>query len=188
MLLPAGVTIDGLAGAVQPETGRYVKRLSELRGLFADADAVDRMVAAEHDPLVYEVVEYKQAGSDLFFGTTTMAPGQVGGEYFMTRGHFHQRRDMGEVYYTQSGSGILVLESREGQVETVAMAPGVCAFIPPDWAHRSVNTGVGKLVFVWVCNAEAGHDYAEILSRGMRKRVMCRAGEAVLVDNASYAA
>ena len=85
--------------------------------------------------------------------------------------HFHARRDMGEIYYTQSGTGLLLLESREGVSRTVEMKPGVCAFIPPDWAHRSINVGDEPLVFVWACNPEAGHDYAEILKRGMRKRI-----------------
>ena len=114
-----------------------------------------------------------------------MEPGNIAGEYYMTRGHFHARRDMGEVYYTQSGQGILLLDSRDGQQPvTVEMKPGVCAFIPPDWAHRSINTGSDKLIFVWVCNPAAGHDYADILTKGMRKRVMQSSdGGVQVVDN-----
>lgn len=187
MLMPEGVLINGADGSVTPETGRYRKRLSELAAVFRDKAALARAVEEKVDPLVYEVVEYRKGGSDLFFGTTTMEPGTVGGEYFMTRGHFHQRRDMGEIYYTQSGEGLLLLESREGVTATVAMTPGVCAFIPPDWAHRSINTGKGKLVFVWVCNPEAGHDYGEILQKGMRKIVVERDGRPEAVDNPAFA-
>jgi len=140
-------------------------------------------VAERGDPVVYTVIEFRKDGSDIFFGTTTMEPGAVGDEYFMTRGHFHQRRDMGEVYYTQSGCGLLLLESRDGQTSIVEMKPGVCAFIPPDWAHRSVNTGADKLVFVWVCNYAAGHEYGHILEHGMRKRVVARNGAPAIVDN-----
>ncbi|ANM12756.1 glucose-6-phosphate isomerase protein [Rhizobium sp. N324] len=101
MLLPEGVLINGLTGGVSPGTGRYTKRLSELREIFQDQTELDRLVEVECDPVVYEVIEYRKQGSDLFFGTTTMEPGKVSGEFFMTRGHFHQRRDMGEVYYTE---------------------------------------------------------------------------------------
>ncbi|PVE50703.1 glucose-6-phosphate isomerase [Agrobacterium tumefaciens] len=187
-MLPEGVLIDGSTGAVSPATGKYTKRLSELTEIFQDRDEVDRMVATAGDPVVYEVIEYKKDGSDLFFGTTTMESGKVSGEFFMTRGHFHQRRDMGEVYYTQSGHGILLLESRAGETKVVRMEPGVCAFIPPDWAHRSINVGDEKLVFVWVCNVEAGHDYGEILNRGMRKIVVAESGGAAVVDNPRNAA
>ena len=187
MLLPEAVLIDGQTGNVSPETGRYTKRLSELRQIFQDRAALETIVSNRDDPIVYEVVEYKKEGSDLFFGTTTMEPGTVGEEFFMTRGHFHKRRDMGEIYYTQSGHGVLLLESRDGRSEVVRMVPGVCAFIPPDWAHRSINTGDEKLVFVWVCNVEAGHDYGDILERGMRKIVVCRDNHEAIVGNPRFA-
>ena len=186
MLQPEGVYIDGASGEVTPSTGRYKKRLSELSAVFNDKSALARDVEALGDPLVYEVVEYRKDNTDIFFGTTIMYPGDVSGEFYMTRGHFHERRDMGEVYYTQSGEGLLLLESRDGRSETVAMKPGVCAFIPPDWAHRSINIGSGKLVFVWVCNPAAGHDYGAILTRGMRKLVMRSGNGVAVVDNPSF--
>ncbi len=188
MLLPEGVAIDGVTGAVTPQTGRYEKRLSELRTLYQNRAAADRAIAALSDPVVYTVVEYRKDGSDIFFGTTTMAPGKVGDEFTMTRGHFHQRRDMGEIYTTTHGQGVLLLQSRDGETRTVDMRPGITAFIPPDWAHRSINTGAKSLVFVWVCNPNAGHDYADILEKGMRKIVVDRDGAAAVVDNPSYAA
>jgi glucose-6-phosphate isomerase len=186
MLFPEGVTIDGLSGAVTPETGRYQKRLSELRGIYQDAAAFDRAVAENGDPVVYEVIDYRKSESDLSFGTTIMEPGQIAGEYFMTRGHYHARKECGEAYYTQSGEGLLLLESRTGEIRTVEMKPGVCAFIPPEWAHRSINTGKEKLVFVWFCATDAGHDYGAILTRGMRKVVLERDGRRVIADNPKY--
>jgi len=186
MLFPEGVAIDGATGSVQPATSRYLKRLSELRGLFQDQAAEERVIAEGGDPVVYEVVDYRKPESDLCFGTTIMSPGKVGAEYYMTRGHYHQRRDRGEAYYTQSGEGLLLLESRDGVSRTVEMRPGVCAFIPPDWAHRSINTGKDKLVFVWFCATDAGHDYGEIRERGMRKLVIERDGRAVLTDNPNF--
>ena len=186
-MFPVGVAIDPESGAVAPSTGRYTKRLSELRGLYRDTAALDAMLASNGDSVAYEVIEFRQEGSDLFFGTTTMYPGRVGDEFFMTRGHFHERRDRGEVYYTQSGQGLLLFESRDGETRSVEMKPGVCAFIPPDWAHRSINTGSQPLVFVWVCNPDAGHDYAEILKRGMRKLVVSRANGVELVPNPNFA-
>ena len=187
-MLPVGVAIDPNSGAVSPSTGRYVKHLSELRGIYQDKQALEGILAARGDVAAYEVIEFRQEGSDLFFGTTAMHPGQVGEEFFMTRGHFHERRDCGEVYYTQSVEGLLLLESRDGETRTVEMKPGVCAFIPPDWAHRSINTGDQPLIFVWVCNPDAGHDYAEILARGMRKLVVKRGDGVALAPNPNFAA
>ena len=184
---PLGVLIDPKGGAVDPSTGRYSKHLNELRGIYRDQEAINEILAARGDIVVYDVLEFIRPGSDIGFGTTTMYPGSVGEEFFMTRGHFHKRRDRAEIYYSQSGEGLLLLESREGETQTVDMKPGSCAFIPPDWAHRSVNTGNVPLVFVWVCNPDAGHDYGEILARGMRKLVVSRDGGVALLPNPNFA-
>ena len=188
MLFPEGVAIDGATGAVAPSTGRYVKKISGLRDLYEAPSLVDAHVAAHGDTDAYEVVEYRRDGSDLFFGTTTMAPGKIGTEYFLTRGHYHARADRGETYYTQSGEGVLLLHSRGGECRVVELRPGICAFIPPDWAHRSVNTGSGPLVFVWTCAVDAGHDYAEIGARGMRQRAVERDGRVAIVANPNWPA
>jgi glucose-6-phosphate isomerase len=187
MLFPQGVRIDGITGDVSPATHRYQKSLSDLRGFFHDDGALDRMIAESGDAIVYEVIDYRKMESDLCFGTTIMSPGKVGDEYFMTRGHFHLRRECGEAYYTQSGEGLLLLESRAGETRTVEMKPGVCAFIPPDWAHRSINTGPDRLVFAWFCATDAGHDYGAILDKGMRKLLLYRDGSPTLSDNPNYA-
>ena len=187
-MLPVGIAIDPATGAVSPSTGEYTKHLSEFRGIYRDSAALDALLTKQGDIVTYKVVEYREPGADLFFGTTTMFPGCVGDEYFMTRGHFHERRDRGEIYYTQSGEGILLLQSRSGETRTVDMKPGVCAFIPPDWAHRSINTGDQPLVFVWCCNQDAGHDYGGIVTRGMRQLVVKQNNTAVCVPNPSFAA
>jgi glucose-6-phosphate isomerase len=188
MLLPEGVSIDGRTGEVSPSTDRYVKTLNDLRGFFHDSAKLDAAIASGGEGPVYEVMGYRKDESDLAFGTTTMWPGTIGDEFYLTRGHFHERRDRGEVYYTQSGEGWLLLESRDGESRVVEMKPGVCAFIPPDWAHRSINTGSEKLVFTWFCATDAGHEYGEILERGMRKLVVQQDGKPALVDNPNYRA
>ena len=187
MLLPAGVAIDPETGAVTPSTGRYEKRLSDLRGFFRDEAALEAAIAEGGDPIAYEVIDYRPDDCDIAFGTTIMMPGKVGEEFYLTRGHYHTRLECAEGYYTQSGEGLLLLETPEGEVKTVEMKPGVVAFIPPGWGHRSINTGKDKLVFVWFCATDAGHDYGTIKDRGMRKLVVERDGKAALVDNPSYA-
>lgn len=185
-LFPIEIQFDSVTGALSPETGRYRKYLSQLSGVFQDAQAEARLIEEQKDPLIYEVNEYKKDGSDLFFGTTTMQPGKVGHEYFMTRGHFHQNPSMGEFYCTQHGNGVLLLQNRDGQCETVQMRAGSCAFIPPDWAHRSINTGTAPLVFTWVCNVAAGHDYEAIASRGMRMLVVEGSSGAEVIPNPNF--
>ena len=79
----------------------------------------------QRSPGSHPIAATNQSLSDIFFGTTIMEPGNIAGEYYMTRGHFHARRDMGEVYYSQSGQGILLLDSRDGPTDLrVGMQPG----------------------------------------------------------------
>lgn len=183
VLFPEEIAVDPVSGAVSPSTGHHVRRLGDLGGLFLDEPARAAEQSALGDPIVYDVIEYKKDGADLFFGTTIIQSGKVGDEYYMTRGHYHARADLGEVYCTQRGHGILLLETRDGLSETVRMVPGSCAFIPPGWAHRSINVGDEPLVFTWFCSVEAGHDYAAIAERGMLKRVVERDGAPRVVDN-----
>jgi glucose-6-phosphate isomerase len=157
-----------------------------LRGLYEAPALVDAYIAAHGDIDAYEVFEYRPDGIDIFFGTTVMAPGRIGREYFFTRGHFHARADAGEIYYTQSGEGLLLLHSRAGECRTVALRPGGCALIPPGWAHRSVNTSAAPLVFVWVCASDAGQEYGEIAARGMRQLAVEREGRPAVVPNPNY--
>lgn len=175
MIEPCAIAIDPLSGRMSAETGRYRKDLAALRPLFADQAACDDLIRQGEVP-VYEVAEFREDGSDLIFGTTTIQPGQVGGEFFMTRGHFHRCADLGEIYSTTAGEGLLLLRTRDFQTRTVQMRPGSCAFIPPGWAHRSVNTGPVPLVFFWCCDPATGTDYGGIAEHGMGLRVFDDAG------------
>lgn len=186
-MLPAAVSIDPHSGEISSATGRYEKRLSEMRGFYRNAHVLEALLTSGGDVVTYQVAEFREPESDICFGTTTMFSGRVDDEFFMTRGHFHARRDRGEIYYTQSGDGMLLLESRSGECRVVEMKPQTCAFIPPDWAHRSVNIGPKPLVFVWACSTEAGHDYAEIQERGMRNLIVERDGKVAVIPNPTFA-
>jgi glucose-6-phosphate isomerase len=175
----------GLTGA----TGRYAKKFGELAGLYADARAFDAMARARAGEVVYEVAEFRPgaAPGDLIFGITRMAPGKVGGEYFMTRGHLHAVADRPEVYYGQRGCGVMLMESPAGEIRTAVIQPQSICYVPPYWIHRSVNTGAGDLVMMFTYPADAGQDYGIILrSGGMRMRVVDDGGGWKLIANPDY--
>jgi len=48
------------------------------------------------------------------------------------------------------------------------MGPGTLAYVPPRWAHRSVNSGDHPYVTLAVYPAQAGHDYLAIEESGLR--------------------
>ena len=157
--------------------------LLDLAGYFHDTDAYERL-STTTNPLLYKVYGTTRPTlpGELISGITQLYPGKVGDEYFMTKGHFHAVLETAEVYYCLRGTGLLVLESPEGDTKIEPFAAGRVVQIPPRWAHRTVNTGDEELIFFWVCPANAGHDYGTIVERGFRQRVIDRSGESVVVE------
>jgi glucose-6-phosphate isomerase len=50
------------------------------------------------------------------------------------------------------------METPEGDCQVEPFAAGQVVYVPPRWAHRTVNTGNEDLLFFWVYPAHAGHD------------------------------
>jgi glucose-6-phosphate isomerase len=176
---------DGLSLS-RPSTKRH---LSRMRGMFADQEAFELAVRQE-DPLVYEFYELTlpEHPGQLLFGTSIVYPGRVGEEYYMTKGHFHTILDTAEVYYCLSGHGYLLMENPEGDWSAQPLAPGAAVYVPPRYAHRSINTGSEPLVTFFVFRADAGHDYGTIEIKGYRKLIVERGGRAEIVDNERWKA
>ena len=65
------------------------RRLSALRGQFADQDAYARLLA-QGDALIYEVYEIQRPEfqGELIMGVSIVHPGKVGREFYMTKGHY----------------------------------------------------------------------------------------------------
>jgi len=173
LLEPFALALDLHSGALDPHTTRIVRRASELRDAFADGEALERLVAAG-DPVVYEVLQYDvpEETGQLICCTTVIHPGTVGDEYFLTKGHYHAVRATGEVYVCLSGRGYLLLMTEDGAAAATPMERGTVAYVPPSWAHRTVNTGDEPFVFFAVYPGQAGHDYGTIETTGFTQRVL----------------
>lgn len=187
---PAACQVDLRTGALSDATGAYQKRFRDLAGLYADEAAFSAMRENWNDTVVYEVSEFRpnERSGDLIFGTTRMLPGKVGDEYFVTRGHIHKQSDRPEIYYGQKGSGLMLLESPEGEVRIVAIDARTVCYVPPYWIHRSVNIGADELVMLFCYPADSGQDYDCIAKAGgMRVRIVDDGkGGWKQVDNSSW--
>lgn len=181
-MLQKTALFDSLQGKL---TGDHVSRsrrsLGELSDVFLNEEERLRMNPDQH---VYEVEMHDSCGEvegGLFFGVSHVHPGKVGDEYFMTKGHFHQKRNRAEYYWGISGEGLLLLmdEARFCRVEKVF--PGSLHFIAGHIAHRLVNTGSSSLVVGACWPSDAGHDYESIQKDGFSIRVMEKNGEPVFV-------
>ena len=168
---PYRLTIDTDEGTISPPGPTLVRRLSDLEGLFRD-DRAWRADVAGDDRVVYTVCSSPVPESDreVAQSITTIEPGTCAGEFFMTKGHQHPD-PQGEIYLGLSGVGGLLLFDGQ-RAEWVEMTDGVIGYIPPGWAHRSVNTGDAPYRFLAVYPGSAGHDYDWVVEHGMRLRAV----------------
>jgi glucose-6-phosphate isomerase len=175
VMQPTRCLVDVAEGALEGGTGRYEKRLSDLAGVYGDEAAFAALVAKSGNPVVYAVEDLKPstAAGDMIFGITRMAPGKVGEEYFVTRGHIHAVANRPEIYYGESGTGLMLLESPEGEIRILEIGAKAVCYVPPYWIHRSVNVGRDDLVMTFAYPADSGQDY-DIIARsgGMRQRIV----------------
>jgi glucose-6-phosphate isomerase, archaeal len=186
-MTPFTTMIDLQTGMIANAPAVATRRLSDMRGLFADSEA-ESMLAAE-DPLiyrVYEATENPEREGQLRYSTTVIYPGKVGDEFFMTKGHYHAKGDRAELYFGLQGEGLLLLQTPEGKADAQPMTPGAASYVPPYWGHRTVNTGTKPFAFLAVYPADAGYDYETIEARGFAALVLERGGKAELVANPRY--
>ena len=57
IMTPFGLAIDLENGDMLAATNRLVRRASDMRGYYADAEALDHLIQEQDDPLHYEVFE-----------------------------------------------------------------------------------------------------------------------------------
>lgn len=182
--LPTSVLLDVTTGIFEPcvETSR--RKVSDLEMMFVDQEAAQQLIELG-DPVVYDIRyhPFQTSSSDMALGVTTIYPGKIGNEYHMTKGHFHVREDQPEIYFCVHGTGYLLMESREGDFQVAEWRPGTISHIPPQYAHRVINTGAEPLIFVASYHLAAGHDYEPIIARGFAQIVVEKDGRAVFITN-----
>jgi len=159
------------------------KRLKDLENIFEYENIREKM---DQSIVVYEVQAHlpvaEGTNASLFFGTTIIYPGKVGNEYFMTKGHFHDKSDRAEYYWGIQGEGMLILMDKERNTWAEKMFKGSLHFIPGDVAHRTVNIGEEKLIFGACWPSDAGHNYDEIIQNGFSSRLMDTKGIPSLIS------
>jgi glucose-6-phosphate isomerase, archaeal len=157
------------------------RTVGDLTGYWSDAEAASAAASVElYRTQTWMCAEEGTEGA-ILWGNTTLFSGVVGDEYFMTRGHWHLKRDRGELCVTVSGRGTLVLMDERRQTRIEWMTPGSTHYVPGHTAHRTVNVGEEPLVFLCSWPADCGHEYADIAERGFSARVLKVNGEPQLV-------
>lgn len=182
--LPFTFELDGPAYVPSHYDSHIERRLSAMKGQYLDQATYTAMLAAG-DQLLYEVYELQRPHieGEILHGISIVHPGKVGDEYFMTKGHFHTVLDTAEIYMCLNGQGFMVMETPEGECAVEPLEKGRVLYVPPRWAHRSVNTGSEDLITFFAYPGNAGHDYGTIEQNGFRKLVVERGGKPEVIDN-----
>jgi glucose-6-phosphate isomerase len=184
---PFSMQLDFKTGELIPHDRTNIRKLSDMKGMFLDTESEIRILKRE-DPIIYSFSEriLPEENGHLQLATTSINPGKIGDEYFMTKGHYHKRPDTSEVYLGLEGKGSLLIQTEEGDFESINIQPGVLAYIPPYWGHRMVNMGSNPFVFFAVYPGDAGHNYGDIEKTGFVKVLVERNGKPLLIDNPKW--
>jgi len=184
LMKPFFMNLDFKSGALTPSDRVNVRKLSHMKGMFLDAEA-ERLNLASGDPIIYSFSEkvLPEEPGHLQIAMTTIHPGKIGQEFFMTKGHYHKLARTSEVYLGLEGKGCLSMQTVDGRFEAIDILPGVLAYIPPYWGHRMANTGKTPFVFFAVYPGDAGHNYGDIEKSGFARILVERNGSPALIDN-----
>ena len=153
---------------------RHDRYLSDLEGCFADNVQYEKVLSTAN-PLVYSTFApaLPSAEGDLNFAVAVLYAGRVGDEFFLTKGHLHAWRDAAEVYIGLGGEGVLLLEDEvTSESRIAALKKDSLVYVPGKTMHRTVNTRNAPLYYLGIYPATAGHDYAAIVKRNFKCRVI----------------
>ena len=185
---PFTVGWDPKDGIMDDPDNHIERFLSKIKDMFVDVDAADAFIKENGDIKVYEVYEkvIPQRDGEIQFCSSITHPGKIGGEYFMTKGHFHARLDTAEIYYCLRGRGYMMMELENGDYEMGEMYPGRTVYVPAYYAHRSINTGDEPLISLAVYPGDAGHDYGSIETSGFKHLVVEKNGKPDVIINPRF--
>jgi glucose-6-phosphate isomerase len=160
---------------------RGTRNASVMKGYYKDEAALEAFIE-QNDPLHYETFECEipEEYGHMIYGLSKLQPGVVGDECFMTKGHYHSIIETGEMYLCLEDESYMLMKTQGGAVKAEKMTRGVMVYVPPHWAHRSVNTGAKPLTTLFICPADAGHNHGDITEDGFSKRIFKRNGKVVI--------
>ena len=177
-IAPFHVDVGLVDGVMREHDRRVERRASAMRGHYADEAALERLIETEGDPIHYEVFEkaIPQERGHLCFCISKLYPGVVGDECFMTKGHYHEVPETAEIYLCIRGEGYMLMKLATGECVAEPMYRNRMVYVPPFWAHRSINTGDDPLISFCAYPGDAGHNYGDIEEEGFSKRCFMRDG------------
>ena len=127
------------------------KKIKNVLKWYKDPNVKD----SEKNKIVYQV--FVKEFLPLNIALTVINPGNVNGEYFMTKGHIH-KSPKEEFYVMLEGRGILLLQ-KGSKSRVIHLKKGELVLIEKWYAHRLINTGNKKLEVLTVYHEGSNPSY-----------------------------
>ena len=109
----------------------------------------------DDNSIIYNV--YIKSLSPIQLGLTEINPGNINGEFYMTRGHIHSKKTP-EFYILLEGNGILLMQNNNN-VKSVKLKKGEITLIPEGHSHRLINIGNKKLKALTIYQEDSMPNY-----------------------------
>jgi glucose-6-phosphate isomerase, archaeal len=172
-IAPFSIGVNLETGEMPEATNHLIRKASDMLGYYQDEEALQTIIEKWNDPIHYEVFEHPvpEEYGHLMYCISKLYPGKVGNEFFFTKGHYHTVELTAEIYLCLMGEGYMMMKTSDGKSEAVRMERGQMVYVPPYWAHRSINTGTVPLISFCVYPGDAGHNYGDIQEEGFPKRI-----------------
>lgn len=141
-----------------------IRKLKDMKDRFSKKERV-KNILKKKNPEIYRVY-IKKLDEDFVIGKTVIKPGQIDGEYYMTKGHKHEN-SIPEIYILEKGKGKLILQNKT--TKTINLRKNIPVLVPGKSAHRLVNTGKDNLEVLTIYNKKSGHSYGVKFKKRVKK-------------------
>ncbi len=127
---------------------KQVRRFKNMK------DSYENIKGIKGNPVIYIV--YRKDFGAFKIGLNVMEPGNINGEFFMTKGHNH-KKSRNELYVLMEGEGKLLIQGKK--VKIINLKKGKLYVVPGKSGHRLINTGNKKMKVLTIYSKDAGRGY-----------------------------
>ncbi|MCK5149616.1 cupin domain-containing protein [Candidatus Pacearchaeota archaeon] len=127
---------------------KIIRKFKDMKEKFKESNNI------KNNPLLYQV--YIKDFGCFETGLTVIEPGTINKEFYMTKGHKHQKPTK-EIYILLKGKGKLIIQDKKTKI--LNLKKDKTYIIPKKSGHRLINTGDKKLEVLTIYSKNAGHSY-----------------------------
>ncbi len=151
-----------LVEAIKKRGRVHIVKLRDMQNFFKNPFGRDKEI--------YRVISLERG--HLSYAITIIKSGNINGEFFMTKGHYHKIPSP-EIYYLLRGKGIILMQ-RGNEFKIIKMQKEKFYEIPAGYAHRTINISTKPFEFLSIYLTKSGHNYKIVEKRGFKRRIFAK--------------